>query len=262
MTAGESYILIALLITVGYLQSSIRQFITFLKLPATASHPLGKTPFISRKFLWLRFAFDSPGIWIITSLKIILAITLIWFIYLRDLPFILPLAMILVDQLAFARYRLLSSGETPLQRVVLLALAVHLYFDDPTISNIGLGSITAFLCLAYFSAGRAKLQSPGWRSGFAMEKFMGKSPETPTDKYIATRRNQTFFLLSRGVIFFELFFFVSLALPEAAILFMMVGLLFHGANSIFAGINNYFWAFVACYPAIYFTSQLLYQSFF
>jgi hypothetical protein len=120
--------------------------------------------------------------------------------------------------------------------------------------TLALWFIGAQSCLSYAAAGIAKLASVEWRSGHAIAGIMR------TEMYgnawlhrIATSRPGLGKALAWGVILFESVFPVALVGPiELTVALLGSGLVFHLANAGFMGLNLFFFAFIAAYPALLF----------
>ena len=113
--------------------------------------------------------------------------------------------------------------------------------------------------LAYLIAGIAKLAGPSWRDGSAIGGIM-------TTKIYG---NSTVAAMLRGqarlgrvacwiVITFEVTF-VAVLFVDRRIMWIMlgVGVLFHASIAALMGLNSFFMAFVATYPAIAYVNTLV-----
>lgn len=107
-------------------------------------------------------------------------------------------------------------------------------------------------CLSYFTAGTSKMFSAEWRDGLALTNvftariyghaLLGRH-------FIARPRHAVW--ASWSIIIFETAFpAVLFASPEYAIWFLFGGVAFHGMAALTMGLNTFFWAFVATYPAV------------
>jgi hypothetical protein len=141
---------------------------------------------------------------------------------------------------------------------MLVVIAVSLFLASIVPGDVGwmlaLWFIGAQSCLSYAAAGMAKLASAEWRSGQAIQGIMR------TDMYgnawlhrLATSRPGAGKALAWAVILFESVFPVALVGPiELTVALLAGGLTFHLANAGFMGLNLFFFAFVAAYPAVLF----------
>ncbi|WP_025145823.1 hypothetical protein [Pedobacter jeongneungensis] len=123
--------------------------------------------------------------------------------------------------------------------------------------DIGLWFIGLQACLSYAVAGIAKLVSSEWRSGtaikdvFSTKTYGSKKASLLLQKYPAANR-----FLCWNVIIMESLFPLCLFLPwEFALIFLIWGFTFHFFTALIMGLNSFFWAFMATYPAIYFINH-------
>lgn len=254
-TQAEVYLLIALIHTIGYLQTAFTELFIFTKYPSIASFKLETGIMVSRKFKWLKAGYSTPGIWLLTFAKLGLGMLMFIFLYRKEIPFYWPLLMVLVDQLGFLKFRTFGRSETPLQRVVLVTLAMHLLLKDDMVSFIGLAFISLQLSLAYFAAGYHKTKDPKWKKGWALEKYINRYLHGTSIKTFIVKYKKSLSLLGWATIAFELLFVTGAFNTHLAIALCGFGILFHAAVSLSSGINEFFWVFVGCYPAFIFVSQ-------
>lgn len=108
-------------------------------------------------------------------------------------------------------------------------------------------------CASYVIAGVAKLVSPDWRSGKALIGILSTNGYGNQTVYEVLRRKTWLAaVLCWGVIVFECTFPVVLfAGPVTATAFLLAGVAFHGGIALIMGLNNFFWAFIAAYPAVF-----------
>ncbi len=108
-------------------------------------------------------------------------------------------------------------------------------------------------------AGIAKIVSPIWRSGEAMigissTSFYG-SPRLHT---ILTQHKDISKLLCWMVIIIECtFWLVFIVNWKMGIILLLIGLALHASIALTMGLNDFFWAFTATYPIIWFCSRQL-----
>lgn len=260
MTISESYFLISLLTGIGYLQSSLTELVFFNKFSRAATYPLSTETVGSKKLSLLIAGSNNPLLHFVIALKSFSGGLFLFFIFYDTIPFYLPLLMILMDQLGFFRFRLVGRSETPLQRVVLITLTMHLYANEPAISKIGLVFISLMLSLAYFATGYQKRNDPKWRNGTGILNFTQRYLNGTYLYSFLMRIHSPLRLLSYLVVFYELCFFLSLLHPNTAITFFCFGALFHLGISVTSGINEFLWAFTGCYPAVFYVSHLVHDQ--
>lgn len=133
-----------------------------------------------------------------------------------------------------------NGGSDAMTMILLLSLSVGL--AHPAWIPAALAYIAIQTLLSYFAAGLAKLRSPQWRRGQALGLFM-KRPARREDLFI-----------SWVVILFECLFPLVLFSPALSLVFMGIGVVFHLAIARLLGLNRFFFAWLAAYPAVYWAS--------
>jgi hypothetical protein len=257
MTSDEAYFFMAFLQGIGYVQTSLTEFLFFKRYPSILRIKVLPHMLASKKLSWLGFGTNSPGIWFLITIKIAAGSLLLFFFFQKAIPFYWPLFMIILDQLGFLRFRLRGRSETPLQRTVLIVLSLHLLLQNETISQIGLIFISLQVCLAYFAAGSHKLKDPKWKKGQAISTFLSRYLIGTWMTTYLLKYQKVLILTTYAVVLFELLFLVSLLHPDLALVFFCIGITFHIGISVTSGINEFLWAFVGCYPAVFVVSQLV-----
>ncbi len=142
--------------------------------------------------------------------------------------------------------------------VITLLLCINPLSTSFTLSA-GLWFLALQACTAYSAAGIAKLVSPVWRSGDAVYKVFntGSYGVAFVGQYLGKHKNVRL-LLSWSVMIAETLFPLTLILPAPFnLLFLAWGAVFHVLNALIMGLNTFFWAFLATYPAILFVSAQL-----
>jgi len=168
------------------------------------------------------------------------------------------MTLLVLNILAFNVRRLLGDdGSDQMTAIVLitvwLCVGPH---STAFIQLIGLWFIALQACLSYASAGIAKLISPEWRSGRAIFGIFNTTTygHEWAAKFLRERPGLQKFLAWQ-VIVVESLFPLCLVLPEPwGWAFLGWGALFHLQCAAIMGLNSFFWAFTATYPAIVYVS--------
>jgi len=140
--------------------------------------------------------------------------------------------------------------------IILSALSVGSLFKySPKISLAVVWYITIQICSSYFISGVAKLRKKNWRNGAALKGFM-KSTIYNEDKLTALfLRNSSLILISSWlIVLFEILFVTALISPPICSWFIVTAILFHIGNFYVFGLNRFIFAWLACYPALYYCS--------
>jgi hypothetical protein len=130
--------------------------------------------------------------------------------------------------------------------------------DSVLVTSACLWFVALQACLSYVTAGVAKLRNQGWRSGsglvsVATATTLGVPPRVAR---LLREHQRLAGLLTRFTILMECAFPLLLVLPAPlGFVFIAWGLLFHLAIARLLGLNKFFWAWVATYPALLFAVQ-------
>lgn len=153
-----------------------------------------------------------------------------------------------------------ADGSDQLFSIILLTLFISYLINDPFIYKVGLIFIAAQVILSYVVAGIAKGISQKWRSGQAITMIM--NTKTYGHEKIATMLSSSSrafnIFLCWNIIVVECLFFAVIFLPYPWFIpFLIWGFLFHLYNAVVMGLNNFFWAFLAAYPSIFYLNHLI-----
>lgn len=110
---------------------------------------------------------------------------------------------------------------------------------------IGIQSVTS-----YFMSGAVKILQPEWRSGRAMTIFLNAAIYGPLPAHHPLRRPRFAQVGSWVFILWECLFPLALVKASWALAMCAVAALFHFLVFWFFGLNRFFWAWVASFPAI------------
>jgi len=151
-----------------------------------------------------------------------------------------------------------SDGSDQMNNIILVVLVIcTMSFVDQAVMSIGLFFITAQACFSYFAAGVSKLVSPKWRDGTAVTDIFRTRTYGSQLVYNYLRgKTKLGYFLCWSVITMEVIFPIVLFLPAHWAIFIIAwGAIFHLLNAVIMGLNSFLWAFLATYPAIFFTNQ-------
>jgi hypothetical protein len=111
---------------------------------------------------------------------------------------------------------------------------------------------------SYLAAGVAKAVSSQWRSGECVLPIL-RTTAYGQRKVASILAGSEHFprLAGWATIIFELSFPTVLFGFRPAVLGLLIaGVMFHAANAVLMGLNCFFWAFLAAYPAILFVTHV------
>lgn len=158
------------------------------------------------------------------------------------------------------RFRGASNGGSDALSVVLTsALSVPVLCDKTPLSvQAALLYIGVQVTLSYVIAGLVKLRQSDWRSGRALCHFvLSSSLGAPTAIARIVSHPGAARVLAWGAMGFECLFPLAWLSPAVCPMFLVAGACFHAANVGIFGLNRFFWAWIAGYPAVLSCSQLV-----
>lgn len=158
-----------------------------------------------------------------------------------------------------------NGGSDFLTLVVLTGLLIEevgrVFWAPALAVRAGLWYVTIHAISSYFVSGWVKLLRPEWRSGRAMTIFLNGGVYGPLPVNSLLRNPRVAQWGSWAFTLWEGFFPLALLHPLLALLFCAVAALFHGLVFWFFGLNRFFWAWMASFPAILACSGTLGQPF-
>ena len=140
-----------------------------------------------------------------------------------------------------------NGGSDAMLLIVVLAVALA----RSGLARAGLAYAAAQLVLSYFVSGIAKLRDPRWRAGRALA-IVVRLPHyrVPPRIVAALARPRVARLAGWAMLAFECSFPLALVSVPACVGFLAVGAAFHLANAVSFGLNRFWWAWLAAYPAL------------
>jgi hypothetical protein len=131
-------------------------------------------------------------------------------------------------------------------------------------SAAGLIYVGAQTALSYLIAGIVKIAGPSWRDGTAIGGIMTTKIYGNSAAAAVLHGRATLGLIACWlVITFEVTFFAALFVDRHVMwIVLATGVLFHAANAALMGLNSFFMAFVASYPAVAYVNELVHRFVF
>lgn len=137
----------------------------------------------------------------------------------------------------------------------LLAAQLAQFFIGPMLAwKAGLWYIAIHAITSYFISGTIKLLHRDWRNGRALTHFLDGGLYGPLAADSILRKPAVAMLASWAFMLWECLFPVALAGPVWAMLWCAVAAVFHLLVFRFFGLNRFFWAWCASFPAIVYCS--------
>jgi hypothetical protein len=177
------------------------------------------------------------------------------------------LAVALLVQLLLMKRRSVYGldGADQMYVVVFLGLAVYELMPQGSLASAaGLIYIGAQTVLSYLIAGCVKIAGPSWRDGTAIGGIMTTKIYGNSAAAAVLQGRATLGLIACWlVITFEITFVAALFVDRRIMWVMLAaGVLFHAANTALMGLNSFFVAFVASYPAVAYVNELMHRLVF
>jgi hypothetical protein len=172
---------------------------------------------------------------------------------------LLLLALFMGTLLLLVRWRGAFNGGSDFMTLVVLlglfiAAGVNLLSAPNLNPALGWRAGFAFIALqaisSYFLSGSVKLLRPEWRNGRALTLFLNEAVRGPLTPGHWLRQAGLARLGSWAFILWECAFPLALLQAEWALLFCLVAAVFHFLVFWFFGLNRFFWAWLATFPAI------------
>ena len=207
------------------------------------------------EFFAMGRANDRGWIWLVLGLQFLA--TLMLLIHPTDLA----IETLFGTHLAIClRWRGSFNGGSDFMVLMILSALVVLTLlgGTPSATSGVLAYIGIQTVLSYFVGGIVKIRRGNWRKGVALPGFLRFSIYQPNkfQRKIESKpplaRTLSWFALA-----FECSFPLALLSPQICVLYIFAGLIFHFANFYFFGLNRFFWAWLAAYPALLYLSGLI-----
>lgn len=167
------------------------------------------------------------------------------------------LALGAVYTIANVRTHYGHDGADQLAGFVMLSIGVS-GLAPTDVSRIAcIGFLTFQACLAYGTAGWAKLPMPGWRDGTYLTAILSTEVYgTPAIGRFLAAHPMLARAATLGVLAWECTFPLALVLPAPfAYTMLALGLVFHATNAVVMRLNTFVWSFAATYPAVIWVVQ-------
>lgn len=144
-----------------------------------------------------------------------------------------------------------NGGSDRMSLLILTCLCLVTISPTQYWREVAFGYLALQLVLSYFISGWVKLVNPEWRTGQALRDVFQFSIY-PVSKSLRQFSNspRLLFLMSWGVLVFELLFPFSLLSQTSLIIALSIAALFHFTNACLFGLNRFFWIWLAAYPSL------------
>ena len=161
------------------------------------------------------------------------------------------LILFVLHILTLLRWRGTYNGGSDYMGLMLLGFAGLGLWRQGTMAKVCLYYMAFQLCLSYFKAGLVKLKSAEWQAGRALSDFIS-SPIYEKKPWLENlmARNPLGLAACWSVMLYELTFPIAVFNQSLAFVYLICGCGFHLVNTYVFGLNRFFFAWVAAYPAL------------
>ncbi|SLN50113.1 hypothetical protein AQS8620_02151 [Aquimixticola soesokkakensis] len=144
-----------------------------------------------------------------------------------------------------------NGGSDKMRSLALFALWLAHVLPTRGGQELALAYLAAQLVLSYLVSGWIKLINPDWRSGAALRDVFAYSAYPVSEGLRGWAQHpRLLWAMSWAVIGFEVLFPLTLLQPRALLWGLALAALFHAANACLFGLNRFFWAWIAAFPAL------------
>jgi len=247
----------AVIVGIGILQGSLQLFLSLKEFGSSGLFDWNSRQLRARSHgrprRWM--VGHSGALWLrgVVIARIICSIALIApfqsnLLYASYAAIILLSSLFLAYQIHYGR-----DGSNQISFIILAGLAFT--FLLPTSSPfqaVGLYFIAAQAVLAYFAAGISKVSNAQWRQGSALQSILNTATYgQSTAAAVLGRRPWLGGFVGWSVIGVEIIFPVALVAPPGVLVALLItGAMLHLGTTVLIGLDTFFWAFTATFPAI------------
>ena len=154
-----------------------------------------------------------------------------------------------------------NGGSDRMSLLILTCLTLVHFLPAVHWKETAFGYLGFQLVLSYFISGWVKVVNPDWRSGRALCDVFRFSAY-PVSEALRGWADwpRLMFVMSWGVMGFELAFPATLLHPALLIAGLVVAACFHFSNALCFGLNRFFWIWLCAYPSIIWLQQRLFTG--
>ena len=145
-----------------------------------------------------------------------------------------------------------NGGCDRMSLLILCCLSLVHFMPSARGQEFVFGYLALQVVLSYFISGWVKIVNPEWRRGSALSDvflFSAYPVSEGVRRWAAWPR--LLFLMSWGVMVFELLFPLALLGQETLMIGLAIAASFHLANACLFGLNRFFWIWLAAYPSLF-----------
>lgn len=206
--------------------------------------------------------FGFPNVLILIGLQILASVSL-WAAYRDRMVLAAACGLIAITSIALSiRGNDGRTGADQMNKMTFLALFVAFLSSNPVVWRATLFFLSAQLVLAYATSGYLRIAEPSWRNGDALLLVLRQ--ETYGNRLcwqFARRSPKLLRIATWSVLIFECSAPLAIMFPgKALLIFLAFGVLFHLANAMAMGLNTFVGAYIAPYPALFWTAGVIQRT--
>lgn len=191
-------------------------------------------------------------------IRFLLSILLIFGFYSTLIIFLLFLVALVILHRFQGPY---NGGADRMSLLILSCLCLAHATSIEFVKEVAIGYLAIQLVLSYFISGLVKVVNPDWRSGRALKDVFQFSAYPASESFRHLSNYPVLlFIVSWGVMVFELAFPISLMSQSFLVLALVIAASFHLSNAFFLGLNRFFWIWITAYPSIIWFQQRIFSS--
>ncbi|TFD72686.1 hypothetical protein [Cryobacterium gelidum] len=254
----------AVIVGIGILQGSLQLLLSLKEFGSSGLFDWNSRQILARSHGassgWMVGHSGSVWLRIVVIARIVCSIALIIpfqsnLLYASYATIILLSSIFLAYQIRYGK-----DGSNQISFIILAGLAFT--FLLPTSSPfqaVGLYFIAAQALLAYFAAGISKISNAQWRQGSALQSILNTATYGhSTAAAVLRRRPWLGGFVGWSVIVVEIIFPVAVVAPPGVLVALLfAGAMLHLGTAVLIGLDTFFWAFTATFPAIIFVHGVL-----
>jgi hypothetical protein len=155
-----------------------------------------------------------------------------------------------------------KNGSDQMSKMTFVSLALAFSSPSPIMWQCELFFLCGQLCLAYVTSGAIRIQQEQWRDGsYLLLIFRQRSYGNRWCWKFGSQHPTALRFASLATLIFECCFPVGLLLPRKICWALVaIGVFFHLSNAIILGLNTFFWAYVALFPAFLSCNALIHRT--
>ena len=254
----------AVIVGIGILQSSSQLLLSVNEFCSSGLFDWNSRQILTRSYgasrKWMVGLSGSAWLRVVLIARILCTVALI-IPFQSNLLYGSYVSIILLSSLFLAyQIRYGKDGSNQISFIILAGLAFTFLLPlSSPFQPAGLYFIAAQALLSYFAAGISKISNAKWRQGSALQSILNTATYGHFKAAaVLNRRPWIGGFVGWSVIVVEIIYPVALVSPPPVLIALLfAGAMLHLATAVLIGLDTFFWAFTATFPAIIFVNGVL-----